>query len=429
MEGGVAEKQSSYTYWVRETKDDAAPLPVPRKLTPEDISKQSQPVSLGSVWNQLHFCFMISISLNHFGCFFNCIPAATYAAGVLVLGDANLVFLPHLNYTPLFEISLSLLCSARRHPRCRRPASHPKIRARIRTHWRQTNHRRLRHAVHVPTRRPCLLRAISQIFKTDKEVRVAEGIGSTRILPGRNPCRTLKVLVQFSRRQHNTARSSRTAQSRCHVQLFIRAGTWEEKNLNSWANGRIKELLSSMSLEFSKGKAAIDEVTKCSGDLFGTLSPQREVGRALALSNSLGRINIERPRASGLERIISDRGGLIGSNQVDQIGSGMGSLRSARIRPDRGLIGSDWLKQDVSWIERLRGYRGEWSIKDQKEKIKGHVDIPEFSFGELDDLKIESRISNDISAEVKAQISEDLQSFLEPIRKKLSQFEQELKDR
>ncbi|XP_020676333.1 activator of 90 kDa heat shock protein ATPase homolog 2 isoform X1 [Dendrobium catenatum] len=191
MEGGVAEKQSSYTYWVRETKDDAAPLPVPRKLTPEDISKQSQPVSLGSVWNQ--------------------------------------------------------------------------------------------------------------------------------------------------------------------------AGTWEEKNLNSWANGRIKELLSSMSLEFSKGKAAIDEVTKCSGDAFLiTVRNKKRVGYTFELT--------------------------------------------------------------------LR-FEGEWSIKDQKEKIKGHVDIPEFSFGELDDLKIESRISNDISAEVKAQISEDLQSFLEPIRKKLSQFEQELKDR
>ncbi|KAI0518947.1 hypothetical protein KFK09_006385 [Dendrobium nobile] len=191
MEGGVAEKQSSYTYWVRETKDDAAPLPVPRKLTPEDISKQSQPVSLGSVWNQ--------------------------------------------------------------------------------------------------------------------------------------------------------------------------AGTWEEKNLNSWANGRIKELLSSMSLEFSKGKAAIDEVTKCSGDAFLiTVRNKKRVGYTYELT--------------------------------------------------------------------LR-FEGEWSIKDQKEKIKGHVDIPEFSFGELDDLKIESRISNDISAEVKAQISEDLQSFLEPIRKKLAQFEQELKDR
>ncbi|KAL0922243.1 hypothetical protein M5K25_006214 [Dendrobium thyrsiflorum] len=191
MEGGVAEKQSSYTYWVRETKDDAAPLPVPRKLTPEDISKQSQPASLGSVWNQ--------------------------------------------------------------------------------------------------------------------------------------------------------------------------AGTWEEKNLNSWANGRIKELLSSMSLEFSNGKVAIDEVTKCSGDAFLiTVRNKKRVGYTYELT--------------------------------------------------------------------LR-FEGEWSIKDQKEKIKGHLDIPEFSFGELDDLKIETRISNDISAEVKAQISEDLLSFLEPIRKKLAEFEQELKDR
>lgn len=55
MEGGeVGEKQSSYTYWVRETSGDAAPLPVPKKLSAEDISKQSQTNNtLGSVWNQV----------------------------------------------------------------------------------------------------------------------------------------------------------------------------------------------------------------------------------------------------------------------------------------------------------------------------------------------------------------------------------------
>lgn len=191
MEGGIAEKQSSYTYWVREAKDDAVPLPVPRKLTPEDISKQSQPASLGSAWNQ--------------------------------------------------------------------------------------------------------------------------------------------------------------------------AGTWEEKNLNSWANGRIKELLSSTSLEFSEGKAAIDEVTKCSGDAFLiTVRNKKRVGYTYELT--------------------------------------------------------------------LR-FKGEWSIEDQKEKIEGHIDIPEFSFGELDDLQIETRISSDISIEDKARISEVLRSFLGPIRKKLTVFEQELKDR
>ncbi|KVI01444.1 Activator of Hsp90 ATPase, N-terminal [Cynara cardunculus var. scolymus] len=60
MEGGgvvSSEKQnaesaaaSSYTYWVREAKQDAAPLPVPRKLTAEDLSKSSN--HLGSAWNK-----------------------------------------------------------------------------------------------------------------------------------------------------------------------------------------------------------------------------------------------------------------------------------------------------------------------------------------------------------------------------------------
>ena len=53
--GGVAEKQqqTSYTYWVREAREDAAPLPVPRKLSADDISKQPKPSILGSVWNQV----------------------------------------------------------------------------------------------------------------------------------------------------------------------------------------------------------------------------------------------------------------------------------------------------------------------------------------------------------------------------------------
>lgn len=32
---------------------------------------------------------------------------------------------------------------------------------------------------------------------------------------------------------------------------------------------------------------------------------------------------------------------------------------------------------------------GEWLIKEEKKKIKGHLDIPEFSFGELDDLQVQ----------------------------------------
>ncbi|MFS7967257.1 putative activator of 90kDa heat shock protein ATPase [Helianthus anomalus] len=63
MEGGgvvSTEKQStdstttsSYTYWVREVKQDAAPLPVPRKLTAEDVSAGSGSCThLGSAWNK-----------------------------------------------------------------------------------------------------------------------------------------------------------------------------------------------------------------------------------------------------------------------------------------------------------------------------------------------------------------------------------------
>ncbi|KAK8954787.1 hypothetical protein KSP39_PZI001718 [Platanthera zijinensis] len=192
MDGEATEKQSSYTYWVRESKGDAAPLPVPRKLTQEDISINTQPAALGSVWNQ--------------------------------------------------------------------------------------------------------------------------------------------------------------------------AGTWEEKNLNTWANRRIKELLSSMSLEFSNGKAAVDEVTKCSGDAYlVTVRNKKRVGYTYELT--------------------------------------------------------------------LR-FKGEWSLNKQKEKIKGHLDILEFSFGELEDLQLEARISgSDVSAEDKARISKDLQLFLEPVRKKLAEFERELIDR
>ncbi|CAL9748273.1 unnamed protein product [Musa acuminata subsp. burmannicoides] len=192
--GGVAEKQASYTYWVRETREDAAPLPVPRKLSADDISKQPQPNTLGSVWNQ--------------------------------------------------------------------------------------------------------------------------------------------------------------------------AGTWEERNLNSWASNRIKELLKSMdSLEFSNGKAYIDDVSKCSGDAF---------------------------------------------------------LVTVRNK-----------KRVCYTYEVTLKFKGEWLIQNENKKIKGHLDIPEFSFGELEDLQVEVSLSEekDLAAKDRMQICKDLRTFLIPIREKLMDFEQELKDR
>ncbi|OWM89238.1 uncharacterized protein LOC116197684 [Punica granatum] len=74
---------------------------------------------------------------------------------------------------------------------------------------------------------------------------------------------------------------------------------------------------------------------------------------------------------------------------------------------------------------------GEWTIREEKKTVKGHVDIPEFSFGELDDLQAEVRLSEekDLLQQDKLMIKKDLKHFLKPVREKLSQFEEELKDR
>uniref|UniRef100_A0A0E0AE17 Activator of Hsp90 ATPase AHSA1-like N-terminal domain-containing protein n=1 Tax=Oryza glumipatula TaxID=40148 RepID=A0A0E0AE17_9ORYZ len=146
--------------------------------------------------------------------------------------------------------------------------------------------------------------------------------------------------------------------------VWNKAGTWEEKNLNSWANGRIKDLLGSLDpLEFSTGKASVYEVSKCSGDAFlVTVRNKKRVGYTYEL---------------GLK------------------------------------------------------FKGEWLIKEENKKVKGYLDIPEFSFGELEDLEVQISFTDikDLSSDNKAQISKDLKSFLAPIREKLRKFEEELKDR
>ncbi|XP_022850811.1 uncharacterized protein LOC111372661 [Olea europaea var. sylvestris] len=74
---------------------------------------------------------------------------------------------------------------------------------------------------------------------------------------------------------------------------------------------------------------------------------------------------------------------------------------------------------------------GEWTVGSERRKVKGHIDIPEFSLGELDDLQIQAKLSEDedLLEQDKRRIIEDLKLFLQPLRGKLHQFEQELKDR
>ncbi|KAG9148263.1 hypothetical protein Leryth_012215 [Lithospermum erythrorhizon] len=75
--------------------------------------------------------------------------------------------------------------------------------------------------------------------------------------------------------------------------------------------------------------------------------------------------------------------------------------------------------------------KGEWTVGTEKKKVKGHLDVLEFSFGELDDLQVEVKLSEekDFTYEEKQRIIKDMKSFLKPLKEKLAQFEQELKDR
>ncbi|XP_057980109.1 uncharacterized protein LOC131165947 [Malania oleifera] len=76
-------------------------------------------------------------------------------------------------------------------------------------------------------------------------------------------------------------------------------------------------------------------------------------------------------------------------------------------------------------------FKGEWFIKEEKKMVKGHINILEFSYGELDDLQIEVRVGEDkdLLHQDKLRICQDLKMFLQPVREKLLQFEQEIKDR
>ncbi|KAJ4871913.1 chaperone binding [Raphanus sativus] len=170
--------------------------------------------------------------------------------------------------------------------------------------------------------------------------------------------------------------------------LWNKAGTWEEKNLTKWATDRLKELLGSVgSLQFSSGKAGIVDVNRCVGDAF--LVTVRNKKKELAILTSF-------PSKSKVRETLH------------------------------------WLHHCVDRMYlHLSFIVGEWSFEEDTKKVKGSLDIAEFSFGELDDLEVDVKLSDDkeLSQQLKQQIRMDMKQFLEPVRLKLGQFEQELKDR
>ncbi|KAF6143855.1 hypothetical protein GIB67_009836, partial [Kingdonia uniflora] len=278
---------SSYRYWVRETSQDAAPLPVARKLTAEEHISQPP---LGSVWNRkshAETCF-------------------------LTLLNKNMTF----QYLKAYEV-------LEHHPA-----------------W-----------CGVQDQSPSLLWC---------NVRAKDHSSAS---PGSSTPETPYSPVVES-----------PVEDYLNTDLLNcgEAGTWEEKNINSWASTRIKELLSSVgSLEFSSGKAEILEVSKCVGDAtLVTVRNKKRVGYTYELALKF-----------------------------------TGKL----------LCPTQW----------------EWLIQEEKKKIKGQIDIEEFSFGEVDELQVEIRVSEekDLMQQDKRRIGQDVKQFVQPIRVKLLQFEQEMKDR
>ncbi|GAB4833078.1 hypothetical protein Ancab_007137 [Ancistrocladus abbreviatus] len=75
--------------------------------------------------------------------------------------------------------------------------------------------------------------------------------------------------------------------------------------------------------------------------------------------------------------------------------------------------------------------KGEWLVGGEKKEVRGHLDIPEFSYGELDDLQVMVKLNDDKDLEHQHGhcICEDLKLFLQPVREKLQQFEHELEER
>ncbi|CAN8248421.1 unnamed protein product [Cochlearia groenlandica] len=122
---------------------------------------------------------------------------------------------------------------------------------------------------------------------------------------------------------------------------------------------------------------------------------------------------------------------------IGSVGSLQFSCGKAEIVDVNRCVGDAFLvtvrnKKRVGYTYELSiKVEGEWSFEENMKKAKGNLDIAEFSFGELDDLEVDVKLSGDkeLSQQLKQQIRLDMKQFMEPIRVKLSQFEQELKDR
>lgn len=155
---------------------------------------------------------------------------------------------------------------------------------------------------------------------------------------------------------HNISNGTNTVGSK-----WNQAGTWEEKSLSTWANGRVRELLPTVEpVEFDHVcTARVLEVTSCSGEAsMVTVRQRKRIGYSFEI--------------------------------------------------------------EMKYVVHL---------EPSSKPIEGKMKVPEACYGELDDLELEVTVS---SSDVKdsAKVKQTLTKlFLPKIRRKLEEFEAELKER
>ncbi|GLT97460.1 hypothetical protein SLE2022_150220 [Rubroshorea leprosula] len=134
-----------------------------------------------------------------------------------------------------------------------------------------------------------------------------------------------------------------------------------------------------------------------------------------------------------LNRWASDRiKELLKSVDSLEFSSGKGEIADVTKCSGDAFLVTVWNKKRVGYTYELTlKVKGEWLVREERRAVNGNIDILEFSFGELDDLQIEVQLTEekDLLQQDKLQIIQDMKKFLQPVREKLLNFEQELKDR
>ncbi|KAG5564782.1 hypothetical protein RHGRI_000853 [Rhododendron griersonianum] len=409
-EVGAAATASSYTYWVREVREDAAPLPLPKKLDPHDLSNHSQhpPSHLGSVWNRAGTWeeknlnkwasdrikeLLISVGSLEFSGGRAEITEVSKCVGdrnknVFATGDDDDVFV-HMDYSKA-KVGVDEVVE-------KGAADSVFDSGDLEESGEEESDQDY-------------LGSSSDYADEDDEPGLCNGKGKEKVsgigsVDGMRKGEMGKVGLKSCR------------QKLPEVVFLRQSGVDGEGDDRVRFKRRLGRARRDGKEEESEGPKSIAERarlrTRC-GD-------KEKIGRFRCpiILNDEDEENVTRPCSKGTwaEQIRCTADNVAVADEANDVAAFLVTVRN---------------KKRVSYTYELTlRVKGEWLAGEEKKKVKGYVDIPEFSVGELDDLQFEVKLNEekDLTHQDKLKISQDLKLFLQPVREKLLQFEQELRDR